>query len=208
MISREEANKELKSSCGRVRPLQLQILGKAQFIFYEPKIPDYIPPGEYEIKAFQIREKEDPLPVYQNRIMIEEPEPEEPDSTGEAVGLFREIYALREQIANEKASAKDEFYKSMLAMQQENYKLLNTERKQMRDEFLSEREKFLDTLKDKLLKQMVSQASPAVVDEEKETAMDRIIEQLIPTLQPVIAAFIAKAMTPNAEKVVEGAGNE
>lgn len=197
MLTIEQANDELRR-VQKVKGAFLQIRGPEIVNRPVPKFPEWLPPGVYEF-AWMIprgEKGEEWHPELSGKVQVDPPQPEEEQGQGlpfMADGTLppgiAQMFALSQQIADIRASAKDDFYRSMVDMIQSNNKTLAEERQRMREELMDERKQWLKVQAETLRHNVtVEPPEPGAVETIKEILA-------MPQVQPLLQLLMQKGIT-------------
>lgn len=196
MMTREQANEELRR-VSKVKGAILQLRGPEVVNRPRPEIPEWLPPGVYEFGWMLPKEDGTYQPELSGKVVIE-PEPEEVAETTSGLSFMSDgtlppgiaqMFQLSQQIADIRASAKDDFYKSMIDMVQQNNATLNAERAKMREELMDERKQWL--------KMHAEVARTNVSVEAPETNVVDTVKEILsmPQVQPLVQLLLQKGIT-------------
>lgn len=195
MMTVEQANDELKRVT-KAKGGDLLLKGPETINRPRPEIPEWVPPGVYEFQ-WSIPEGEGRRVELSGKVAVPVPEPEEDPEPVHSGGMFMDdgslppgisqMFALSQQIANIRASAKDDFYSSMITLVKENNVTLSEERKKMREEVFAERKEWL-----KLQQEM---RTPVSIDPPEQSTIDTIKEILsMPEVRPLAQFLIQRGI--------------
>lgn len=196
MMTVEQANEELRR-VQKIKGAFLQIRGPEVVNRPRPEIPDWLPPGVYEFAWMIPKDGDTWHPELSGKVTIEAEQEVEQQagnglpfmSDGTLPPGIAQMFALSQQIADIRASAKDDFYRSMVDMIQQNNTTLSEERKKMREELLDERKQWLK-MQAETLRQNVT------IEEPEGNAVETIKEILsMPQVQPLVQLLMQKGIT-------------
>ncbi len=189
MIDRNTANEEIKSV--KARAFRLEITGRsgAAHILPVKEIPDYLPPGDYEVKLYVMRGEDfEDKPVYANRITIDAP-PELPEEA-QPMGIsreFKELLLLRDQMTQQALTEQRAFFEQQMQNTRDFYSELGKKEKLLRAELHEERKELVRTYARQ--PQVLPPEKPADEESPIVAALSGFIEKNPEIVQALVMRF-------------------
>ena len=192
MIDLETANREIKNVKAKAFRLEITGRGGAAHILPTKEIPDYLPPGDYEVKLFVMRNDEDfeDKPAYANRITIEataEPQESEPQVSGIS-REFKELLLLRDQMTQQALAEQRAFFEQQMTNTREFYSELGKKEKLLRSELHEERKELVRTYA-RQPQQVLPPEKPDEEDSPIVSALSGFIEKNPEIVQAILMRF-------------------